>query len=230
MGACSKTKTFPYCSVQELGRQFADLQAQDEREFGTEPYSGSWATIHGLAIDRNRVFHSTAEANAYLSDTVEKREALAVVLVLTKPSDTAHRRAEAMRAKAGRIERERLYPLTGQTVSSSGYVSSPTWERAHADAILARVRSGKSRTKGCAACGSSIAVTYIRRLECPVCGAEFLSTDTERQRRDRLNARIAEIEATVRTLRADAKCIENEGRKPATDKDRFWYVWGVAAE
>lgn len=230
MGSCSKAKRFQFCSEQELRRQFADLQRQDELEFGTQSYSGSWATIHGLAIDRNRTFHSVKEGNDYFLDAVDKREALAVVLVLTKPPATAQRNADATRAKARKLELERLYPLTGQTVSASGYLSSPTWERALSDEVLARVHSGKSRTKGCSACGSSIAVTHIFRLQCPVCGAEFLMTDSERRRRDRVKARIAEIEKTVKDLVADATRIEDESRAQATDSNRYWYVGGVAAE
>lgn len=229
MGATYLSKTFPNCSVQELGRQFADLQAQAEREFGTDPYSGSWATIHSLDIDRNRAFHSITEAETYVTDAVDKRYAVAVTVIRTTPTAAAKRRADAVRAKARKIELERLYPLTGQTVSATGYVSLPTWERTLTDEILARVRSGKSRTKGCTACGSSIAVNHIHRLDCPVCGAEFLLTDSERRRRGRLKARIAEIEATVKALNAAAKRIEDEGRAPATDKDRFWYVGGRAA-
>lgn len=230
MGARYKSTSFPYGSDQELGRRFADLQASDEREFGTDPYSGSWATIQCLSIDRSRTFHSIAEAGAYLSDALDKGHAMAVLLVQSKPTAAALRNADAVRAKARKIELERLYPLTGQTVSESGYVSSPSWERAFAGDALARVRIGKSRTKGCGACGSSISVSHIRRVECPVCGAEFLLTESDRRRRDRVKARIAEIEKTVKALVADAKRIEDESRAKATDTNRYWYVGGVAAE
>ena len=55
-------------------------------------------------------------------------------------------------------------------------------------------------------------------------------TDSERRRRDRVKARIAEIEKTVKDLVADATRIEDESRAQATDSNRYWYVGGVAAE
>lgn len=229
MGSCYKTKRFPFCSREELGRHFADLQARDREEFGWEPYSGSWATIHGLSIEGNRRFTSFADADEYLID-VDKGSAVAVVVVLAMPSAIALRKAEAVRAKARKVEREHLYPLTGQSVSASAYVSPPSWEALIATAILDRVRTAKSRTKGCEGCGSSIAVSHIHRLACPVCGADFLTTESDRRRRESLHSRIARVEEKVGALVTQAKRIEQDGCTPGTEENRYWYIGGVAAE
>jgi hypothetical protein len=56
-----------------LRKQFADLQARLTREFGTDPYNGTFSTCNGLAIHDRRVFTNEEEAMNYTLDHTDKR-------------------------------------------------------------------------------------------------------------------------------------------------------------
>jgi hypothetical protein len=69
-----------------------------------------------------------------------------------------------------------------------------------------RVQGLSAKTKGCQACGSGIAVAYLRSTHCPVCNApDFLLTQREETRRDRLLAAIQEAGARVEAARLAAR-------------------------
>ncbi len=87
--------------------------------------------------------------------------------------------------------------------------------------FLSRIQSAKSQTRGCANCGSQVAVRYLRvrddrdgtppTVDCPVCGTrDFCLPPGDRARKDTLTIRLAEAEAQVdSTSTREAKRLNN---------------------
>ena len=91
--------------------------------------------------------------------------------------------------------------------------------------IVQRNQQNKGKTKGCLACGSSIAVACIKTFECPACGSDtFLATigdqDKIRSREERLGNARKDLVAN------EAKLVE-AARTALLDSVEFRKVWVV---
>jgi hypothetical protein len=79
MGSAGLSRSLPgTLSVEQVRKTYAQWCAEDERKFGTDPYSGSWATIDTLSFDPSSTHANQDVAQQYCYDRTSKRQALAV--------------------------------------------------------------------------------------------------------------------------------------------------------
>jgi hypothetical protein len=72
MGACFQMMTVPGDTIRnDVMKRFAEVQAQCTREYGTNPYNGTWSTCNGLRFE-NKTFDNVADAEEWLADRASK--------------------------------------------------------------------------------------------------------------------------------------------------------------
>ena len=177
MGAALVIRVMKDMPEAALRRAVEERRDQDAYEDG-HCYSGTWGSTHGLRVT-NRTFSSIEEAETYVGETAIKYEPLLAVKARRLPkSAKPPARVVALAEKCRKAE--------------AAVFAFP-------EAVIKRVRAGKSKTRGCSTCGSSIAVTHIRATFCPVCSKPFLysTTDVNRlkgltQKKDALQAQLKE--------------------------------------
>ena len=199
--------------VQELGPiEEKDLSAAVERaidqarfEHGHDPYSGSLATKagDGLRVVRD----APTEKGALIRHLQDMGEKWGPIL--------AGRYFEADEQTAKKIEAkfEKRREAIKSKMDSLPHVEGR--DRPRRDSldfqILEKLRNGKSRTRSCANCESKIAVSYLTRIQCPVCGSDQILSKTDRERveshkqkHDELRQKMSELQQQMRQEIAEA--------------------------
>ena len=199
MGAHTLIRVLPDMDATQLRAKVDELMAQDAWEDGNS-YSGSWGVKRRLTIEFT-VFESVEQAKEYVSEKSDTEDPLYAVRAMHYAPKSKPKKLLALEENLTRLGREiNRFPNT----------------------LVQRVKSGKSKTKGCAHCGSSVAVVYIQHEHCPVCKKEFLYTETDRKRLKRL---IDKREALLKTItdfkRAGIEALRAKGKEP-----RVWVVGG----
>lgn len=221
MGAQYNAFTFPPVLVSELKALWKEKVESLVEEYGSERYSGYNYEGQNLRIV-DKGFTDEKEADDFIVRNTDKYGDVFAVRIgdFTKVFD---------RTKIGAKLAERKGQLRSEVL-------------AFEENIIKKVQAGKSKTRGCGRCGSSIAVKYLSYdrianacylpdaqhaqrilnlysgVNCPVCGHAFLITETDRKRKARLEDRWKEAEVAYR---------EAKTKFEARQKDKpFWLVGG----
>ena len=162
-------------------------------EYGHGPYSGNWGEKIGDSIHfPNKTFPDEYKAHDWLQDNCDKWGPLVAVKVVELPESLG----KGLLTKIDKLKkkREELYVKFTSPIHSNRVGSF----RAE---ILNRIKNGKSKTKGCSKCGSSIAVSQLKRLDCPVCGQEdFILTSTDNLKLEKGLAQVEDIKIKIASL------------------------------
>lgn len=208
MGSSFDTAILDPMPASKVKEAFANLCADRAFDRGHGGYSGTLAEKRrdGVVVRADVVLPSAHAASEWLSDKFEDKwgPAGAVRFAADAPDPKPNKPLIAAQLRLGELRKE-LDQLPRD--------------------MLARAKAVKSKTRGCAKCGSAIAVSHIgNRTACPVCGdGEFLTTAADTQKRDRLKAKVAEVEALVQKLCAQA----DAARVAAAKADECpWLVGG----
>ena len=150
----------------------------------------------------DKTFDSEDEAELWLEKRVEKRDSGAVkVTGFPAPKASDQKKIDVISLKIRELDQElQAFPAE----------------------IIKRVRAAKSKTRGCD-CGSQIAVNRIQSLACPVCGVDFLTTDTDKGRIEAMKVKRSKANAELVALKGSV-----DGR--ATKNGWRWLVGWLAAE
>jgi hypothetical protein len=224
MGASYSSRVFPDMPESELAKKIEAAMADDAYEDG-HLYSGSWGVKSGFYFVRDRgslhnavkTFDSVQAADDYISEENDKFGGLTVVRA----------RIVEMKLPDGKIA------STANDWSSVQVPMGKAVAAAHEKAkaantalnqfgpdIIKRVRSAKSKTRGCGKCGSSIATTHIQSLNCPVCRHEYLVTDTDRAKQKALTEKYEKLDKAAKEAR------DAELKKLAEKHGKFVWVVG----
>jgi hypothetical protein len=208
MGACFVEQTFPKSDDAALKDAYINMRENLRSEYGSSPYSGTFATNNGLRILPSR-YASQAEAYDALENITEKRGPALAVKVGVAPilTDT---------------EKEKINALTTQHHHALRAVSEIKREDTVA---LAAIKSAKSVRISCQDCTSSIARSFLKHTNCPVCGADALRSKTQKTAHGR---RIAKAEADFAKIDAAITKIRNGAKKRIKPDDWQWYVCALA--
>jgi rubrerythrin len=187
---CEEVLPKEVVSKAQVQAAFRNLVDSARAEYGNRGYTGSFAEKGEVAI-LDLVFADADAASDYVREHADKRGcALAVRTLVLPRSDSAHARLARAPLETAREDRRQ---------------AETALQRLRAGAI-ARVKGLSAKTKGCQACGSAIAVAHLRSTHCPVCNApDFLLTQGEKTRRDRLLAAIQEAGARAEAARIAAR-------------------------
>ena len=198
MGASLYLLTLADMPVPNLKEEVERIRAMHARDHGVS-YSGAWGSKEpGVYIPQLPVFPSEQAAHDYISDNNDKWDCVTAVKYLAlKPESPPAKKEKALREKMAEL---------------NGIVHG--WDEMRR--IVARVKTQKSKTKGCPHCGSSIAVAFIDSTNCPVCRKDFLRTAQDIKKQEVAKMKLAEIQAELLTLPAKA------GRHATT----HWLVGG----
>jgi len=201
MGASFLWQKFPDCPKEALKEKFRRMQENAAYEDGHE-YSGNWNMCTGLSIDETRVFASIKEAVAHLNDVCEKHGVARAVRAQTAPSVIVDQKLKEAEEQWRHVQ-----------------VEVVDFDRQ----LLVRVREGKSRTRGCDNCGSSIAVSHLRSVYCPVCNIAFLKTPTDDKRLQALQAKVERLKKAAEVRR------EQLAKRQKTAPALIWVIGGLCA-
>jgi len=187
---CEATLPKEVRTHEQVRAAFRKIQDEARAEYGNRGYTGSFAEASGVSI-LDAIFASPEAARDHLHDVAEKWGPAIAVRALAPPkSDSAHARLARAPLDLAHADRQQ---------------AEADLQRLRAGAI-ARVKGLSAKTKSCQACGSAISVAHLRSTRCPVCGAQdFLLTQGEAARRDRLVAQAKDAAARAETARNDAK-------------------------
>lgn len=199
MGAHTLIRVLPDMDPTQLRAKVDELRARDAWEDGNS-YSGSWGVKIGLTIGFT-LFESLEQAKEYISKKSETENPLVAVRAVHYEPEPKPKKLLALEEKLTGIGREiDRFPWT----------------------LVQRVKSSKSKTKGCVHCGSSVAVAYIHHEHCPVCKKEFLYTETDRKRLKRLTDKQEALLKVIKDFkRTRIEALRAKGKEP-----RVWVVGG----
>jgi hypothetical protein len=223
MGASYTSRVFPDMPEAELAKKIEAAIAEDAYEDG-HLYSGSWGVKSGHYFDRERgslrnavkTFDSVEDADEYISKDNDKFGALTVVrariVEMTLPDGKVVSSANSWGNQI---------PM-GKAVAAAHEKAKVAYTALNqfGPDIIKRVRSAKSKTRGCCKCGSSIATTHIQSLNCPVCRHEYLVTDTDRAKQKALNEKYEKLNKAAKDAR------DAELKKLAEKHGKFVWVVG----
>ena len=226
MGASYVSHSIDKCTANELSCNVDSLCQEAAHEFGHGPYSGDW----GEKIDKgvrhvNKTFNSYFEADIWLQDNAEKWGALLAVKVL-KPPKCLNTKIIDSQLEAVNAKIKSLLILAGERSDFGNTEVKPLM-----NTILERVKSGKSKFKGCDYCGSKVSTAHLKHHVCPVCGnKEFLLTDTDKKKLHKLNEKLASLKADIFELENKRKSKINEAIKADKNKNNWgWLVGGLCS-
>lgn len=224
MGASLVIRTFPDMPEKDLLEHINQARSRDGYEHG-HGYSGSWSEKNGCDFERDglshtapvKTFESVRAAEEHISEhndkwgplTAVRAKVIEVRLPDGKVASTGSNWGPEIPRGKKVIELDARVEVAAQAL------------KAFVPAVIARVKAGKSKTKGCGHCGSSIATSHICSTDCPVCGQPFLLTETDR-------AKLGTLKAKLKKLQADAAAARKaELDKLATKHSKtVWVVGG----
>lgn len=207
MGASYVSRVYPDMPEAELTKRVNDDISQDAYEDGRS-YSGSWGVKNGYHVVRERsgssaikTFDSVNAADEYISDANDKWEPLmavrARIVEIKLPNGKVASTANTWDGE--RVPRGKAVIALDEKAKAAGELLQK-----FGPGIIARVKAAKSKTKGCSKCGSSIATSHIKSLNCPVCNHEYLLTETDRNKL----ASLKEKSEKARKAASDARAAE----------------------
>lgn len=150
MGSQFITHRFPAVTESELKELYKQFIEDEEREHGTDSYNGTLTTCHGFRID-SFVARTENQACEYLDDKATKWD-------------------EAIAIRVGEFPQPFKLTKAGAELFKKLEEARKALETFDVD-VIQRVKSAKSKTKGCGNCGSSIAVRFIKTKH------EFITTN-----------------------------------------------------
>jgi len=190
MGAYFITEAVKPMTKEALATWFAERIEELRFEYGNDGYNGTLTTNNGLVFT-GQAFSTESAAIRWLEESVEKWGPVLAV----RYGDWPELFEDSPKGRVLVTKRKELESAR-QTFEVD---------------VIRRTKSGKSRTKGCKCCGSSIAVSHIHEtprrdqqsaMECPVCGHEYLLTETDVKRRKSLETRLRDALQKERDERA----------------------------
>lgn len=196
MGANMCFAAFNACPEKQLRDQFRSYQQSARFEHGHDTYGGHMGLAQGLQI-LQRSFSDKTAAIDFIHEQSEKG-------------------GPALAVKIGAFDK--LYPHTsGEMQLEKTYTELKTLSDGWDEHLLKQAKAAKSKVRGCAKCGSKIALKYLTTVSCPVCmNTKFLHTETEMKKYASLQKRLTAL--SLKRERIMAKY--NEKNK---DKN-FWFV------
>lgn len=231
MGACLLYKTFPgTLTASQLRAEFTDLYHKDRVEYGTDPYSGSWATISSLNVFPDSTYESVEEAIDKLDEMTGKRT------------------ASAARAKSVRTSFVSPTTFGGKVYSTSG---RPLWtppdrhggKECYADQLtpdeqvkLSSLRGDWTAADRALRAASSLVdgmVQDILHSISPFASGEVEFKTWETLRKEYESAFDAHVRYKEINASFEAYCLELRDRLYQTkveDKGPVWVIVGLAAE
>lgn len=180
MGACYESVRFKASNEKAMRAQFVDYQGDMCIDRGSDTYAGHMGIVRGLEVV-NKKFKNIEECEKYVIETAQKwGPALAI-----KVGDFSTVFPVKENEKKEVLKLEQLLSKYTQ------------WDAN----LVVRVKKGKSSQKGCAHCGSKIAVKYINSVNCPVCGnKDFIKTETDKKNFNILDVNLKEQKIKVQGL------------------------------
>lgn len=159
---------------------------------------------NGLLVT-SKVFKTDDEAREWLSDNTEKWESAKAVKVGDFSKSFYAKPAISKLMTSIKLLKEELDCFD--------------------EAVYIRTKAAKSQMRGCKSCGSSINVAKIkgpsfgeksfRRLtDCPVCGSNYLITDTDKAKKSRLEDKFLAVKQKLASLEA----------KVDRKNEPYWYI------
>lgn len=210
MGAVDVEHRFPACSEQELRDRFARLQDSERAEYGSSPYSGTFATLRGLKISDRR-FLDAEQARAWITPHLHKRENAIAAKIDADPdlSPQEKERLETLGHAKFKADRA-LLDLDRDTQS------------------LTAIRQARSLRIGCKCCPSQLSRAHLKATDCPLCGSDLRSPTqiaAHERRQGRARKDVDRIVAEMARLqtRALARASKRDGETPWQ-----WFVMGLA--
>lgn len=200
MGANFETACFDVSSNDVLKKNFEDYQKELCMSNGESKYKGHLGIVRGLSVS-SKVFKDESSANDWLQKSVKKWQPAIAVKVGDFNSVFPQTKADKK--------------LVEQYSDLNNEIQN--WSKS----ILERVKAGKSEFRGCAYCGSKIAVKYMKNTSCPVChSSNFLNTETDEKKYAALTKKFKEVSTKLTQAKANFKKPKN----PA-----FWLIGGLCA-
>lgn len=211
MGASLVVRTHDHCSRSDLQKWVNKVQESVAFEEG-HSYSGEWNMCSGnldFSFSEQKVFASADEAEEFIADHHEKWEPLLAVKAYS--SQDMPPKAQSDKLLSDLLKKAN--DLNLQIAGMSG-------------AVLARVKSGKSKLKACDHCDSRISVSHLHSTRCPVCRTEFLFTETDTKRLQALEVKSKEAKAKYEARLHQILASKPKGQ---TDRGIVWLVGGWCA-
>ena len=188
MGTATVSTVIEPCNRAQLLATFNEKIEDATHEYGTDPYSGTIATKRGRGIQTidAQVFADENAAYEFMSTMNLEKDGPSVAARFVKFAKTDDKTRDKLVAKLQelRVEKDNL-----------------------PKEMIQRAKAVKSKTRGCAACGSSIAVAYIGKATdhfrraitcCPICDdPEFLRTKADTEKMNRLTTAMADAEKAL---------------------------------
>jgi uncharacterized Zn finger protein (UPF0148 family) len=208
MGACFIAKTFPKSDNDKLKDAYGNMVADLVNEYGSSPFSGTFATNRGIIILPDR-FADQNEAFEHLEDRAEKRGSAIAVKIGINPTLTDAEKKRLSDAQRARSPSERaMRDLKSNDITA-----------------LNAIKGAKSARISCQTCTSSVARSFLKHTNCPVCGADDLRSKTQKSNHDR---RIARVEADLKKTSQQIEKIFAAAKKRTKPDDWQWYVCALA--
>lgn len=221
MGASYVSHSFNHCSEVELSNKVDSVCSEVAYESGHGPYSGDWGEKLGVGVKHiNKTFNSRMDADDWLTDNSDKWGPLIAVKVLSAPKDVNTKSIDS-KLEAANTKLRNLLIEVGERNACGNTEVKPL-----VGTVLERVKSGKSKFKGCDDCGSKVSTAHLKHHVCPVCGnKEFLLTDTDKMKLHKLNVKLAALKADISDLEDKRKSKIDVAVK--ADKNKNNWVWLV---
>lgn len=180
MGGWVDTHEFHHTNEKKINEELGRLREEDLHENGHDSYTGSWGQSWGKVQFVGRHFDTADEAMTWLDCNTEKRGRVLGVTFSIPAEMTKRQKAKADRLHKKYREAEDKHNETVRKIRAT------FWDR-------------KSKTIGCAECGSKLSRTHMAKRcgtyahpQCPVCSATLLSkTDQDRIARSKVKVQKA---------------------------------------
>ena len=165
MGASTSFRVFPDMPEAQLIQKVAEVQQSAAFESG-HCYSGDWGSKPSGVCILKEVFLTEHAAQGYITEENDKWDMLmAARFHEVRPDSALSRKMAQLQQKRGELH---------QIANGDS----------QARAALSRVRAQAAKTRGCKHCGSSIAVSHIHSVHCPVCREVFLLTPQDLKKQE----------------------------------------------
>jgi hypothetical protein len=203
MGANFATATLPACDDRTVLRNEINSLLESDRIENGRSYSGGIGMKSQIIVEE-KIFDDENSAYNYLTERFPDKWGPGGAVRVKKPMkvDPAEGEEEALKK-----ELQSSWTTPSQVVAKE---------------VIERVKAAKSKTKGCSGCGSSIAVSHIRSVNCPVCNHPYLLIQSDQDKIKRLTEALEKKRARLKELqdkRVAASCKKN-------GETYYWLIGG----
>jgi hypothetical protein len=211
MGANLVIETTKDYTPSELRLWVKDRVNDMLHEHGHDTYAGHWGCKEPTVQVHEKRFESVEAAEEFISENNQKWDGLtACKAITTKQITFPHTKGDQELQRKRKELADYIFPIGFQEMS--GFEKE----------VVERIRKQKSKLKTCEHCSSRVAIKHIRHVNCPVCGKEFLLTDTDRKRVEAWQKKHANIKKKIQARTSELER-ENVGK---TKKGYVWVVGG----